>query len=76
MGVFNWVHLKTLIRKNFLIMKADKKKAIIELIVTLGYGALIGYEVSTSLTTDDTGESSVGAGLGYVIFVLLAPIAT
>ena len=69
MGAFNWVLLKALIRKNFLVMKAERPKAIAEVMFTLIYGVLIGYEVSSSL------KNSTNAGLGYVIFILVTPAA-
>ena len=50
-------------------MKAEKKKSIMELVFTIGYGSLIGYEISLSFDNPDIG------GLGYVIFILLAPVA-
>ena len=40
-----------------------------ELVFTVGYGVLIGYEISLSFDNPDIG------GLGYVIFILLAPVA-
>lgn len=63
------VHLKALININWLKMKAEKKKSISEAIFTCIYGALIGYEVSLSFDNPDIG------GLGYVIFILIAPVA-
>ena len=52
MGLFNWVHLSALIRKNFLMMKAERKKSIAEIIFTIAYGVLVGYEVSISLSDE------------------------
>ena len=50
-------------------MKAERGKSIAELVFTIGYGVLIGYEASIGLKDDSTG------GLGYVLFILLAPAA-
>lgn len=69
MSVWNTVHLNALIRKNWQVMKAEKKKSIAEAIFTIGYGSLIGYEVSLSFDNPDIG------GLGYVIFILISPVA-
>ena len=63
------VHLKAMLTKNWLQMKAEKKKAIAEAVFTLAYGGLIGYEVSLSFDNPDIG------GLGYVIFILIVPAA-
>lgn len=63
------VHLKAMLTKNWLQMKAEKKKAIAEALFTLAYGGLIGYEVSLSFDNPDIG------GLGYVIFILIVPAA-
>ena len=65
----NIVHLKAMLRKNWLQMKAEKKKAIAEAIFNILYGALIGYEVSVSIKNPSI------AGLGYVIFILISPAA-
>ena len=65
----NIVHLKAMLRKNWLQMKAEKKKAIAEAIFNIIYGALIGYEVSLSIKNPSI------AGLGYVIFILISPAA-
>ena len=48
MSALNMVHLKAMLRKNWLQMKAEKKKTISEAIFTIAYGFLIGYEVSIS----------------------------
>ena len=69
MSSFNKVHLKAMLNKNWLQMKAEKKKSIAEAMFTIGYGALIGYEVSVSFNNPDIG------GLGYVIFILISPVA-
>lgn len=69
MPAFNNVHLKAMLRKNWLQMKAEKKKSITEAVFTLGYGALIGYEVSLSYSNTDI------LGLGFVIFILIVPAA-
>ena len=63
------VHLKAMLNKNWLQMKAEKKKSIAEALFTIGYGALIGFEVSLSFDNPSIG------GLGYVIFILIAPVA-
>ena len=65
----NLVHLKALLKINFLKMKAERKKSIAELMFTIGYGVLIGWEISNSLNNPDMG------GLGYVIFILICPAA-
>lgn len=65
----NRVHLKAMLHKNWLQMKAEKKKTITEAVFTVLYGILIGYEVSVSFNNPDIG------GLGYVIFVLISPVA-
>jgi len=69
MGNWNWVHLKALIRTNWLKMKADRKKSIAELVFTIVYGVLLGYEVSLSFSNSDYN------GLSYVVFILLTPAA-
>ena len=69
MGTWNWVHLKALIRTNWLKMKADRKKSIAEVVFNLLYGVLLGYEVSVSF------RNSTQKGLAYVIFILLTPAA-
>ena len=69
MGGWNWVHLKALIRVNWLKMKADKKKSIAEVVFNIIYGVLLGYEVSVSFKNSDN------KGLAYVIFILLTPAA-
>ena len=69
MSAFNFIHLKAMLHKNWLQMKAEKKKTIAEAMFTVLYGALIGYEVSLSFKNPDIG------GLGYVIFILIAPVA-
>ena len=69
MSAFNMVHLKAMLQKNWLQMKADKKKSIMELVFSVIYGVLIGYEVSISFNNESMG------GLGYVIFILIAPAA-
>ena len=69
MGRCNMVHLRALIHANWLKMKAEKKKSIGEAIFTVIYGFLIGYEVSVSFDNSEIG------GLGYVIFILIAPVA-
>ena len=51
------------------IKKAERKKTIGELIFTVLYGVLIGYETSISLNNSDI------AGLGFVIFILISPVA-
>ena len=63
------VHLRALINANWLKMKAEKKKSIAEAVFTVLYGVLIGYEVSVSFNNEEIG------GLGYVIFILIAPVA-
>ena len=65
----NFVHLKAMLRKNWLQMKAEKKKSIFEASLNIFYGALIGYEVSLSIAKPDL------AGLGFVIFILVSPAA-
>ena len=69
MSKCNLVHLKALLQINWLKMKADRKKSVAEMIFTIGYGVLIGWEVSNSLDNPDMG------GLGYVIFILICPAA-
>ena len=69
MGRWNWVHLKALIRTNWLKMKADKRKSIAEVVFNIIYGVLLGYEVSVSF------KNSSNGGLAYVIFILLTPAA-
>ena len=69
MSKCNLVHLKALLKINWLKMKADRKKSIAEMMFTIGYGVLIGWEVSNSLKNPDMG------GLGYVIFILICPAA-
>ena len=74
MSAFNFTHLKAMMRKDWLEMKAERKKSIAEVFFTVGYGALIGYEVSVSF--DNSGDTDTGiAGLGYIIFILIAPVA-
>jgi len=65
----NWVHLKAMLRKNWLQMKAEKKKSFAEAAFNILYGAIIGYEVSVSIKNPDL------VGLGYVIFILISPAA-
>lgn len=66
---FNMVHLKAMMNKDWLQMKAERKKTIMEVIMTVVWSALIGYEVSLSFN-----DSSV-QGLGFVIFILISPVA-
>ena len=63
------VHLKALIRKNFLTMKAERKKSIAEMIFNIAYGVLIGYEASLSFNGETQGA------FGYIIFLLITPVA-
>ena len=48
MSSFNFTHLKAMMHKDWLEMKAEKKKSIAEVCFTVGYGVLLGYEVSVS----------------------------
>ena len=48
MGKCNCVHLRAMINKNMLIMKADKKKTIFEIVFIIFYSYIIGYSVSSS----------------------------
>ena len=48
MAAFNFTHLKAMMHKDFLEMKAERKKTIAEVCFTVGYGCLLGYEVSVS----------------------------
>ena len=41
----NWVQLRAMIRKDWNQMKAEKCKTIGEIIWSIAYGALIGYEL-------------------------------
>ena len=69
MGRWNWVHLKALVRTNWLKMKADRKKSIAEVTFNILYGILLGYETSLSF------KNSQYKGLSFVIFILLTPAA-
>ena len=69
MSACNMVHLKAMLQTNWLKMKAEKKKSIAEAMFTIGYGVLIGYEISLSFDNPDIG------GLGYVILILISPVA-
>ena len=69
MSAINMIHLKAMLQTNWLKMKAEKKKAIAEALFTIIYGFLIGYEVSVSFNNPDIG------GLGYVILILIVPVA-
>ena len=60
-------------RKESFIFKANKKREITTLIFSAAYGALLGYEASISIF-DESG--SLGPSLGYVLIILLAPVAT
>ena len=43
---YNWVQFRALVRKDWLTMKAEKGKLVTELIFSILYGILIGYELS------------------------------
>ena len=60
-------------RKEGYIFKANRKREIGTTIITVAYGALIGYEASISIF-DQSG--TLGPSLGYVLIILLAPVAT
>ena len=63
-------------RKEAFIFKANRKREIATLIVNCAYGSLIGYEASISIYSDTpTDEGGLGPSLGYVLIILLAPVA-
>ena len=64
----NWVQFKAMFRKDWLQMKAEKKKIVTELLFSVGYSVLIGFELSLQFNNPDL------AGLGYLILLLLCPI--
>lgn len=42
----NWVQFKAMFRKDWLQMIAEKKKLVFELIFTVAYAVIIGYQIS------------------------------
>ena len=56
-----------MLRKDWLHMKADKKKMIFEVIFGVGYGCLIGWELTLQFDNPDL------MGLGYLILILCCP---
>lgn len=65
----NWVQLRAMFRKDWNHMKAEKCKTIGEIIWSIAYGALIGYELD--LQINDT-ENLMG--VGYLVLILCCPI--
>lgn len=63
-----------MMRKEYFIFKANKKREILSLILMIVYGIFIGLEVSVSIF-DSTGTDQ-SVTLGYVILILLAPVAS
>ena len=49
-------------------MKAEKKKIFSELFFSIGYGCLIGYELSLQFENEDL------QGLGHLMLILMCPI--
>ena len=65
---YNWVQFRAMIRKDWLTMKAEKSKIFWELIFSVAYGMLIGYELSLQIKDPNL------MGLGYCILLLTCPI--
>ena len=66
---YSWVQLRAMVRKDWNQMKAEKCKTITELIWSIAYGALIGFELN--LQIDDNAKFM---GVGYLVLLLCCPI--
>ena len=62
------VQLRAMLRKDWLQMKAEKKKMFSEIFFSCGYGCLIGYELSLQFENEDL------MGLGHLMLILMCPI--
>ena len=62
-----------MVRKEMFIAKVNRKREIASLVISCAYGALLGFECSISLFSE---TASTSPALGYVLIILLAPVAT
>ena len=62
------VQLRAMLRKDWLQMKAEKKKIFSEIFFSCAYGCLIGYELSLQFENEEL------MGLGHLMLILVCPI--
>lgn len=58
-----------MLRKDWLQMKAEPKKIVMELIFSSAYGALIGYQLSNQFSNEND-----AMGLGHLQLLVMSPI--
>ena len=62
-----------MLRKEFFLFKANRKREIVSCLISAAYGILLGFESSQTIYSENEGQSSA---LGYILVILLAPVAT